>query len=565
MEQIKLNFFGEIVSIDIPKDLSSLRKQIAKLYSFNAQDASEILLTYKINGKQQIISNEEDLKTFLNSKCSVIDLDISQKSQIYQNSLNQLQEQSEKDKNMLNDLLKQKEELIKLKETKFENEKKQIKEMDNLICDLRKKKNEIRKMIWEGKKQIEKEKCEIEKKIVELQTKLGLPVSKPDCHFPKKMFPKNHPFIGFAHPMHKNHHHHHRHMHDWNKHFLLKPKNAIFMPFERFNTISTTDGNDKKETHFGFICDGCQMNPIIGKRYKCKDCKDFDFCENCYEKNQKTHGHEFKLIEKSIFKHINRCQRPKFDQKKEIHFNIICDGCKMHPIVGKRYKCENCKDFDFCEKCYEKNKESHGHKFKQVENPFKKFEKKENKEKKEKKEVHHFVICDGCKMGPIIGKRYKCKGCKNFDYCEKCYEKNKLTHGHEFTLVEKPEFQNPFIFGNPFFWNHPFRPIFQMPIFRQNKPEMHKKMEHCNTMGNIMNKTNFMNKTFDNKKTHFGVKCDGCGAFPIVGCRYKCAVCDNFDYCEECEKKLSQKHGHPLLKIRDPGMKIKIMKNSYKK
>ena len=32
--------------------------------------------------------------------------------------------------------------------------------MDNLICDLRKKKNEIRKTIWEGKKQIEKEKID---------------------------------------------------------------------------------------------------------------------------------------------------------------------------------------------------------------------------------------------------------------------------------------------------------------------------------------------------------------------------------------------------------------------
>ena len=552
MEQIKLNFFGEIVSIDIPKDLSSLRKQIAKLYSFNEQDASEILLTYKINEKQEIIANEEDLKTFLNSKCSVIVLDISQKSQIYQNSLNQLQEQSQKDKKILDDLLKQKEELIKLKETKFENEKKQIKEMNDLICDLRKRKNEIRKIIWEGKKQIEKEKCEIEKKIVELQVKLGLPISKPPCPFQKKMFPKTQAFIGFAHPIHKNHHH--RHMHDWKKHFLLKQKNAAFRPKENYNTISTSDGNDKKEIHFGFICDGCQMHPIVGKRYKCESCKDFDFCENCYEKDQKSHGHKFKLIEKSIFKAINRCQKPKMKEKKEIHFGFICDGCQMHPIVGKRYKCENCKDFDFCEKCYEKNKESHGHKFNQVESPLKKIE------KKEKQEIHHFIICDGCKMGPIIGKRYKCKGCKNFDYCEKCYEKNKLVHGHEFTRVEKPEFQNPFFLGNPFFFNHSFRQGFHKnPFFIPNKPEMHKKMEHCPTMGNIMN------KKLENKKTHFGVKCDGCGAFPIVGCRYKCAICDNFDYCEECEKKLSQKHGHPLLKIREPGMKINIMKNPFKK
>lgn len=552
MEQIKLNFFGEIVFIDIPKDLGSLRKQIAKLYSFNDQDASEILLTYKINEKQEIISNEEDLKTFLNSKCSIIDLDISQKSQIYQNSLNQLQEQSEKDKKILDDLLKQKEELTKLKETKFENENKQLKEINGLICDLRKRKKEIKKIICQGKMQIHKEKCEIEKKITEIQKKLGLPVSKPECHCPKKLFPKTHPLIGFPQPIHK---HHHKHIHEWKKNFLLKPKNEKFMPSEKFNTINTSNGNEKKEIHFGFICDGCQMHPIIGKRYKCKDCRDFDFCENCYEKNQKTHGHEFKLVEKSIFKPITRIQKPWVSREKEIHFGFICDGCQMNPIVGKRYKCDTCKDFDFCEKCYEKNKESHGHKFNQIENPLKKFE------IKEKKEIHHFVICDGCKNGPIIGKRYKCKGCQNFDYCEKCYEKNKLTHGHEFNLIEKPEIKKPIFLGNPSFFNHSFGHGFPMnPFFRAKKPEnKHKKMEHCPTMGNIMN------KTFDNKKTHFGVRCDGCGTFPIVGCRYKCAVCDNFDYCEECEKKFSQKHGHPLLKIRNPSMKVNIMNNPFKK
>jgi hypothetical protein len=52
--------------------------------------------------------------------------------------------------------------------------------------------------------------------------------------------------------------------------------------------------------------------------------------------------------------------------------------------------------------------------------------------------------------------------------------------------------------------------------------------------------------------THYRVKCDGCKKFPIEGIRYKCTICKNFDYCEECEKKYALKHGHPLLKIRKP-------------
>ena len=44
--------------------------------------------------------------------------------------------------------------------------------------------------------------------------------------------------------------------------------------------------------------------------------------------------------------------------------------------------------------------------------------------------------------------------------------------------------------------------------------------------------------------------CDGCGLHPIIGIRYKCSVCKNFDYCETCEER--QSHEHPFLKITKP-------------
>jgi len=56
------------------------------------------------------------------------------------------------------------------------------------------------------------------------------------------------------------------------------------------------------------------------------------------------------------------------------------------------------------------------------------------------------------------------------------------------------------------------------------------------------------------QKVHQGVACDGCGVKPIVGVRYKCTACDNFDFCEKCEASVD--HPHAFLKIKDPNTRI---------
>lgn len=47
---------------------------------------------------------------------------------------------------------------------------------------------------------------------------------------------------------------------------------------------------------------------------------------------------------------------------------------------------------------------------------------------------------------------------------------------------------------------------------------------------------------------HAHVTCDECHTSPIVGIRYKCVVCPDFDVCEKCEAKST--HSHPFLKIK---------------
>ena len=66
------------------------------------------------------------------------------------------------------------------------------------------------------------------------------------------------------------------------------------------------------------------------------------------------------------------------------------------------------------------------------------------------------------------------------------------------------------------------------------------------------------------KTIHKRIECDGCGAFPIVGNRYRCAICPNLDYCEECEERNKDTHLHPFIKIYSPECANFDIKCSFK-
>ena len=55
------------------------------------------------------------------------------------------------------------------------------------------------------------------------------------------------------------------------------------------------------------------------------------------------------------------------------------------------------------------------------------------------------------------------------------------------------------------------------------------------------------------KTTHHGIKCNKCGKEPIIGYRYKCTVCNNFNLCDECESQNSEteEHKHNFIKMRN--------------
>ena len=54
----------------------------------------------------------------------------------------------------------------------------------------------------------------------------------------------------------------------------------------------------------------------------------------------------------------------------------------------------------------------------------------------------------------------------------------------------------------------------------------------------------------ENFSVHECVNCNGCQKCPIVGIRYKCLTCHDYDLCEACEDSIN--HSHPMLKIKTP-------------
>lgn len=73
----------------------------------------------------------------------------------------------------------------------------------------------------------------------------------------------------------------------------------------------------------------------------------------------------------------------------------------------------------------------------------------------------------------------------------------------------------------------------------------------------VKTKTEEISKPQTSKNVHYRVICDGCGTNPIVGVRYKCSVCEDFDYCETCEQRVE--HPHPFLKIKHHNQRPKAI------
>lgn len=176
--------------------------------------------------------------------------------------------------------------------------------------------------------------------------------------------------------------------------------------------------------------------------------------------------------------------------------------------------CTFCEDYDLCVECHTANKHGHhpGHAFEGATsetslsalgsalcNPG--------------RNARHNAVCDGCDKF-IYGVRHKCLNCPDWDYCSQCLESAKIIHPR-----------------------HRFVPIYE--------PLTEPLSSGCR---------------------HYGIYCDGplCkdkeNLSYIEGVRYKCAVCHDTDFCQNCEAHPSNKHNHthPLIKFKTPVRNVSV-------
>ena len=157
MEKLVLNFFGEEITIDTPKTLQNLKQEIAAKFCFSPSDAAEILVSYFNDLKKIFIQTEQDFVEFVKKHIYKIDLDISQESQLYKNSMKQLEEENAQSKKSLEELMKKNLELEAKKKKFLEEKSKKLKELNDKITAINKQKFALMKETSIGKEKIVKE------------------------------------------------------------------------------------------------------------------------------------------------------------------------------------------------------------------------------------------------------------------------------------------------------------------------------------------------------------------------------------------------------------------------
>ena len=405
MNNLILNFFGEEVTVETPKTLDNLRNQISEKFCFSPSDAGEMLVSYINEFKKTFIKTEEDFIDFIKKKIYKVDLDISPDSQLYKKSVLKIQEETEKNQKELDEMIKLKEALVKKKKEFTDERKKQINNLKEQIHELNRKKHKLIKETKKNKTKINDDIKETNKKIADLQQKLGIQVSEEQ----KKPTSAK--------------------LKSCSTHDKTRPKTAIKKTKKvTKKKLSKKSKEEKKEDEKDIFT---KVNEKINKMVKNinkvvseqlnKKTKEVEVEKKKIEeskiqlKEEEMKGlFNFESVSKNISEELNKWT--KFIQQHTT---------ELTNTLSEKYN--NCVDMITSLNKKEEEEEE-------------KEKLKANAPKRVLSRIHKGIACNECGVYPIVGSRFKCSVCPNFDYCEKCEEKNKDSHLHPFIKIYSPEY-----------------------------------------------------------------------------------------------------------------------------
>ncbi|KAK4705812.1 hypothetical protein P7C70_g380, partial [Phenoliferia sp. Uapishka_3] len=178
--------------------------------------------------------------------------------------------------------------------------------------------------------------------------------------------------------------------------------------------------------HSSVFCDNC-LSTIVGTRFKCTDCPNWDCCQVCLSDFASFHDSTHVLGEITkpgaplVKQQVERVVEatPVAKEVAPVEHPATCNSCDQ-TIKGIRHKCLNCPDYDVCNSCFALVGTIHPHhNFVPISDP----SSVKLKVQPGERVVHRNIICDGCETTPIIGVRYACthESCKGqFDLCASC-------------------------------------------------------------------------------------------------------------------------------------------------
>ena len=136
---------------------------------------------------------------------------------------------------------------------------------------------------------------------------------------------------------------------------------------------SDRDSDNSTETH-QTRCFGCDSPRIVGDRYKCLECADYDLCGRCFDQRRQTRDHltghimvHFSSPEEVFGQPVagmnNTINLTSLTEKYQLEeqTDIECNVCKMNPLRGLRFKCDTCYDYNLCANCVKKRTHDRSH------------------------------------------------------------------------------------------------------------------------------------------------------------------------------------------------------------